>query len=419
MKSTAMWRATSARAENMASLFAYTARNNEGRFVAGSLQAENREQALAHLRTRALFVTSLLAGDGATAAIVTAWPVSAKARTAFFRSFATLIRAGVPIRRSLDVVIDSCRDGRLREALRSVSSDIESGSELSSAMARRPREFHRLHVALIRAGELGGSLDEILERLAALLEQNLAVRKRLQSALAYPVIVACAALALVCFLVGSTVPAFASMFAEMHVPLPWSTRALIVAGNALKNPAVWLALAAVPVAAAGLYRAVRRAAPIAVRIDQVLLAAPVIGALLRKSVIARLSRTLGTLLHSGVPLLAALDAAQEVVENAVYSAFARDLVQALREGTPIAGALERSALFEGLVLQLVGVGEETGTLDAMLVRIAEYYELDVETAVSTLGSVVEPVLIIGLGALIGVIVASILVPLYSMIGSIK
>jgi type IV pilus assembly protein PilC len=125
------------------------------------------------------------------------------------------------------------------------------------------------------------------------------------------------------------------------------------------------------------------------------------------------------LLHSGVPLLAALDAAQEVVENAVYSAFARDLVQALREGTPIAGALERSALFEGLVLQLVGVGEETGTLDAMLVRIAEYYELDVETAVSTLGSVVEPVLIIGLGALIGVIVASILVPLYSMIGSIK
>jgi type IV pilus assembly protein PilC len=120
-----------------------------------------------------------------------------------------------------------------------------------------------------------------------------------------------------------------------------------------------------------------------------------------------------------VPLLTALDAAQDVVENAVYALFARDLAQALREGTPIAAALQRSALFEGFVLQLVGVGEETGTLDAMLLRIAEYYELDVETAVTTLGSVVEPVLIIALGALVGVIVASILVPLYSMIGGIK
>jgi type IV pilus assembly protein PilC len=403
----------------LSSLFAYTARNNEGRFVAGSLQAENREQALAHLRARTLFVTSLLAGDGTAGAIATAWPVSAKARTAFFRSFATLIRAGVPIRRSLDVVIDSCRDGRLREALRSVSSDIESGSELSSAMARRPREFRPLQVALVRAGELGGALDEILERLAALLERNVAVRKRLQSALAYPVIVACGALALVLFLVGSTVPAFASMFAEMNVPLPWSTRVLIVTGDALKNPAVWLALTAMPLAAAALYRGARRAEAIAVRIDQVLLGAPVIGATLRKSVIARFARTLGTLLRSGVPLLTALDAAQDVVENAVYALFARDLAQALREGTPIAAALQRSALFEGFVLQLVGVGEETGTLDAMLLRIAEYYELDVETAVTTLGSVVEPVLIIALGALVGVIVASILVPLYSMIGGIK
>ena len=137
----------------MASVYAYTARNGEGRFVAGSLQAENREQALAHLRTRTLFVTSISAAGSATSvigSIVTAWPISAAARTAFFRSFATLIRAGVPIRRALDVVVESCRDARLREAFRSVSSDIESGSELSTAMSRRPREFSRLFVAMIR-----------------------------------------------------------------------------------------------------------------------------------------------------------------------------------------------------------------------------------------------------------------------------
>jgi type IV pilus assembly protein PilC len=406
----------------MASIFAYTARSGDGRFVAGSLHAENREQALAHLRSRPLFVTSLSATDSATGivgSIVTAWPISGAARSAFFRSFATLIRAGVPIRRALDVVIDSCRDVRLREALRSVLNDIESGSELSTAMSRRPREFPRLYVALIRAGELSGALDEILERLAALLERHLAVRKRVRSALAYPLIVACAALSLVLFLVGSTVPAFASMFAEMRVALPWSTRALILAGNTLRSPLAWLALGAVPLAVAAVVQAARRAEPVAIRIDRCVLATPVLGGILRKSVIARFSRTLGTMLRSGVPLLDALDAGHDVVENVVYSTFTRELGTALREGTPVAVALERSGLFDGLFLQLVRVGEETGTLDAMLLRIADYYELDVETAVAALGSIVEPFLIIGLGALVGVIVASILIPLYSMIGSIK
>jgi len=406
----------------MASVYAYTARNGEGRFVAGSLQAENREQALAHLRTRTLFVTSISAAGSATSvigSIVTAWPISAAARTAFFRSFATLIRAGVPIRRALDVVVESCRDARLREAFRSVSSDIESGSELSTAMSRRPREFSRLFVAMIRAGELGGALDDILERLATLLERHLAVRKKVRAALGYPVIVASAALGLVLFLVGSTVPAFASMFAEMRVTLPWSTRVLIAAGNALKNPLVWGAVAAIPPLILGTIRAGRRSQRIAIRIDQFVLALPVFGAVLRKAVITRFSRTLGTLLLSGVPLLEAIGAANDVIDNAVYSRLTRDLSAALREGTSIAVALEQSSLFEGLFLQLVRVGEETGTLDAMLLRIADYYELDVETAVAALGSVIEPILMIALGALVGVIVASILIPLYSMIGSIK
>jgi len=406
----------------MAAIFAYTARNSQGRFVAGSLQADNREQALAHLRTRTLFVTSISGGDaapGAIGAIVAAWPISATARTTFFRSFATLIRAGVPIRRALEVVIEGCRDARLREALGSVLSDIESGCELSTAMARCPGEFPGLYVALIRAGERGGALDEILERLAALLERNLAVRKRVLAALAYPSMVACAALLLVLFLVGSTVPAFASMFTAMRVTLPWSTRALIVAARALQDPIVWLVLIAFPFVVTVLVRYGRRVEPVAVRIDRAILAIPVFGGIIRKSVVARFARTLGALLRSGVPVLGALDAARDVLENAVYTLFARDLAAALREGTPIAQAMERSSLFEGVFLQLVRVGEETGTLDAMLLRIADYYELDVETAVAALGSVVEPLLIVGLGAIVGIIVASILIPLYSMIGSIK
>jgi len=422
MKSTATPRAISYGLEMMASIFAYTARNNDGRFVSGSLRAENREDALAHLRTRALFVTSMSASDtaqGVVGAIIAAWPVSATARTAFFRSFATLMSAAVPIRRALDVVIESCRDARLREALRSVSSDIESGSELSAAMSRRPREFHRLHVALIRAGELGGALDEILERLAALLERNLALRKRVRAALAYPVMVACAALGLVLFLVGSTMPAFSAIFAQMHITMPWSTRALIVVGDGLKAPTVWLALVVIALTIIGLVRAARCVEPVAERLDRLALGMPVVGGILGKSAVARFARTLGTLLRVGVPLLGALEATQDVVGSGVYSRFTRELAGALREGVPMTAALERSSLFDGLFLQLVRVGEETGALDGMLLRIADYYEVDVETAIAALGSIVEPILIIGLGALVGVIVASILIPLYSMIGSIK
>lgn len=406
----------------MASLFAYTARSAEGRFITGSLQAESRDQALAHLRARTLFVTSLTqpgTASGVVGSLVTALPVSATARAAFFRSFATLIRAGVPIRRALEVVVDSCRDARLREALCSVSSDIESGSELSMAMARRPREFPQLFVAMIRAGELGGALDDILERIATLLERHSAIRKRVRSAMAYPLIVAAAAVALVLFLVGTTVPAFASVFGAMHVTLPWTTRALIATGNALREPIVWFALALIPAAIAGLIRIGYRVERVATRIDGATLGLPIFGSILRKSIIARFSRTLGALLRSGVPLLSALDAALDVVENAVYAKFTQRLSASLREGMPVAAALEPSGLFDGLFKQLVRVGEETGTLDAMLLRIADYYELDVETAIAALGGVLEPVLIIGLGVLVGVIVASILLPLYSMIGNIK
>ena len=396
----------------MTALFAYTARSDEGRFVAGSLEAESRDAALAHLRTRALFVTSLSRSQspsGVVGSLFAAWPVSAAARTAFFRSFATLIRAGVPIRRSLEVVIGTCRDARLREALAAVSSDIESGSELSSAMARRPKEFSRVHVAMIRAGELGGALDDVLERLALLLERHTAMRKRVRSAMAYPCIVASAAVALVLFLVASTMPAFATMFAEMHVALPWTTRALLALGEALRQPLTWVVLV---VAGAGAVALVRR-------MDGLQLAIPIFGSILRKAVIARFARTLGTLLHAGVPLLAAIEAATGTLENAIYARFARELGAELGEGTPIATAIERSALFDSIFVALVKVGEETGALDAMLLRVAEYHELDVETAISALGSTIEPILIILLGSVVGTIVASILLPLYSMIGSIR
>jgi type IV pilus assembly protein PilC len=405
----------------MAKVFAYTARSGAGAFVSGAIAAESHEAALAHLRTRALFVTMLESTDSARGAVASSFallPVRHAARIAFFRSFATLIESGVPIRRALEITIEQCRDARLAEALRSLASDIEAGTPLSAAMARRPREFPPLFVAMIRAGEIGGALDHVLERLAELLERDHAMRSRVASALAYPAIVSCAALALIAFLVVNTMPAFASMFAQMHVALPLSTRILLALGTALRSGETWVAIIALPPALAIGLRAAGRASRTRVTIDGLKLRLPVVGTIIRKAAIARFSRTLGTLLRSGVALMTALEAALDVVDNAVYRTAIETFGQALREGDPITAPLESCKLFDPLFIQLIAVGEETGALDAMLLRLAGYYEFDVETALATLGSVLEPMLIITLGAIVGTIVASILIPLYSIIGSI-
>jgi len=386
------------------------------------MQAESAEHALSHLRTRSVFVTSLAQKGGAKAtavALFTLLPVSAGARLACFRSLATLVRAGVPLRRALDVSIEQCADGRLGEALRSVASDIEGGAALSMAMSRRPREFAPLFIAMIKAGELGGVLDEVLERLSTMLELDRAMRKRLMAALAYPAVVSCAALALIVLLVANIVPAFAGLFAEMHVKLPLTTRILIAAGTLMASPISDIVIVlGVATAALGV-RAAWSQPNLAPVFDRVLLRLPVAGAIVRNAVIARISRTLGTLLRSGVPVLDALDSCKDVVGNALYARAVEGVATELREGHPMSIPLERSGLFDPIFLQLVRVGEETGTLDAMLIRIAEYFEIDVESAIAALGSIVEPVLILILGTVVGTIVASVLIPLYSIIGSIK
>jgi type IV pilus assembly protein PilC len=386
------------------------------------MQAESVEHALAHLRTRALFVTSLepsKTARGVATAAFSLLPVGQGARLALFRSLATLVRAGVPLRRALEITIEQCRNARLSEALRSVTADIESGTALSMAMSRRPREFSPLFIAMIRAGELGGVLDEVLERLAAMLELERSMQKRLSAAFAYPIVVTVAATVLVLFLIANVVPAFAGLFAEMHVALPLSTRILIGVGNGLRSPLTVTTILGVLLSVISGLRIAWSHPKGALALDRLALALPIVGTLLQKAIVARFSRTLGSLLRSGVALLGALDACEGVVGSVLYAACVRNVSADLREGHAITVPLAKSKLFDPLFMQLVRVGEETGTLDSMLLRVAEYFELDVESALAAFGSVVEPLLIIFLGAVVGAIVASVLIPLYSIIGSIK
>jgi len=404
-------------------VFYYTGWETGGKRVGGSIEAGSRDAAVRHLRSRAVFVTAVEPATtvrGAWASVSAAMRRSPAARAAFFRSFAVLIGAGIPVRRALDTLIRQSGAGPFSEALHSIAADVENGTALSKAMGRHPHDFSHVAVAMVEAGEIGGSLDETLRVLADMEERDRSLRKRIGAALAYPGVVTLAAGGLVLFLLANTMPAFATMFAQMHVPLPLTTRVLIRAGAELHAPAPWAALGA---AAVIIFFAMRRFKSSdsfwAASVDRIRLRLPIAGPMIAKATVARFARTLGSLLHAGVDVVGALEASAAVVEGFVYRSGLRAINEALGRGETLVSPFEASGLFDATFLQLLRAGEESGTVDAMLLRLALYYELDVETALSALTTILEPLLICALGAAIGTIVASIIIPLYSMIGNIQ
>jgi len=405
-----------------AATFRYTARTVDGKIVRGSMEALDADRVLAALRTRALFVTAIDRESQIARRLgrsITIGGASRKSLLAFFRSFATMIRAGVSMQRALTVSIERCQDATLREALRSVLSDVEHGSSLSAAMGARSRAFQALYVAMIRAGEEGGILDEVLERLATFIERDSNLRKKVQSALAYPIVVLGVALTLVTFLIARIVPMFAGMFESFHVDLPVTTRLLLGLGQALQSPILWAGLPLAALCGAIALERYNRTPGGSLTIDRARLRIPVIGTLIQKSIVARIARMLATLLRSGIELVTAIDVVVPVAGSAV---FARALVKinvALREGDSLTDPLAETGVFDPLVVALVRVGEETGLVDDMLLKIAEYFEGDVETTIATIGAIIEPALIIFLGTAVGFIVFSIFIPLYSLIGSVS
>lgn len=403
-------------------LFYYAGRTRDGRRLEGSIDAATARAAALHLRARDVFVTTLEAS--ASIAGIGAWLRvglrGAGARPVFFRSFAALVGAGVSVRRALETIAaQNERDG-FSETLASIGADIDEGASLSTAFSRHPREFNGIAVAMIQAGELAGALDGALRSLAELEERDRALRKRVAAALTYPCVVAVAAAALVAFLVAGTIPAFAAMFAQMRVPLPLSTKLLIRAAGLAHSPTLLAAVALVTVAAVAAMASYKTSDALwAATLDRWRLRLPLLGAIAAKTAIARFARTLGSLLRAGVDVVGALEAATGVVEGFVFRSGVGAIADALRRGDALAAPFEASRLFDTTFLALLRAGEESGSLDDMLLRIARYYELDVETALGALTSALEPLLICALGLAIGTIVASIIIPLYSMIGNIQ
>ncbi|MFQ3611403.1 MAG: type II secretion system F family protein, partial [Fimbriimonadales bacterium] len=336
----------------------------------------------------------------------------------FSRQFSTMLDAGVSLIRCLDVLQQQTNNARLRKILNDLSARVESGESLSRSMARHPKAFSPLIIGLIRAGEVGGVLEESLQRIAHFLEKDVELRRKIRSALTYPVIVLLAAVGIVIFLVSWLVPQFADLFRELGIKeMPAPTQFLIDLSALFTQRWYVVVIAVIAILIAyKLFVSTRVGRRVA---DRVKLRVPVFGPLHHKIVMARFSRTMGTLLASGVPILQAMETVAGVVGNSVVSDAIMESRSRIREGEKIADPLQRSRMFPPMVVHMVSVGEESGSLDHMLNKIAEFYENEVEATIASLTAAIEPVMIVLLGFIVGFIVISMFLPMIEVISNLS
>jgi type IV pilus assembly protein PilC len=330
----------------------------------------------------------------------------------FTRQLATLIDADLPLVRSLIVLRDQLKPCAMKDVIARLAKDVESGSTLSESMSRFPRVFSKLYINMIKAGEVGGVLEVVLERLADFSEKSQRLTARIRSALAYPAFVVLIALSVLVFLITFIVPRFMEIFTEVGTSLPTLTVLLLNLSSFLKNN--WYVGIGVIAILALIYKLLYRSQKTRIFVDSFKLKLPVIGPLVCKISVARFSRTLGTLISSGVPILQALDITRDTAGNEVIAKAVHRVHDSIREGESIAEPLEASGVFPLMVVNMIDVGEETGSLDSMLIKVADTYDEEVDTTIGALTSLLEPLLIVMMGIIIGFIVVAMFLPLITL-----
>ena len=390
--------------------FAYIGRNRAGQIVRGERAADTSDALVAMLRRDQILVMRVAAVQHG----LRQRPVKDKALAIFTRQFSVMIDAGLPLVQCLDLLAKEEPDKRLSQAIDQTRTDVEGGSTLADAMRKRPHVFSPLYTHMVAAGEAGGILDTILRRLSTFIEKQAKIKSQVRSAMIYPVAVLSIAAIVVCVILWKVVPTFTQLFEGLNAQLPLATRLVISASKGL-IVAMPFMIAGVVVASYSLKRYYgtpdgRR------RIDGTLLKAPLIGQILRKIAVARFCRTLGTLTSSGVPLLEGLDITSRTAGNAVIESAIARVRSRIERGETIAVPLRATGVFPPMVPQMIGAGERTGALDTMLGKIADFYEEEVDTAVAGLLTILEPLLIAFLGVIVGGIVISMYLPLFSIIG---
>lgn len=430
--------------------FQYEAMNESGKPQKGTITAASSEDAIARIRNQGLFPTSVreqkvrkqaksgAAGRTAGAAAggggskrkksFVIGKAKPKELTTFTRQFSTLQDAGLPILRSLQILDQQQKPGVMKNVLGDIQEDVAAGMTLSDAMAKQPKAFDRLYCKMIAAGEVAGVLEMILQRLADFLEKAQSLKKRIKSAMTYPVIVICVAVLIVTALMLFIVPQFTGIFKDFDTELPALTQKLIDTSNWLggkwlneDNPqripgVLWVLCS--PIIFFILYKLLRKSRYGKIAIDHAILYVPVVGQLIKKTAVARFTRTLGTLIRAGVPILDAITITRETSSNYVYEQALQNVHDSVRQGESFAEPLRKARVCDAIVTNMIDVGEETGDLDKMLLKIADNHDEEVDNLVEAMTSLIEPMMTLALGGIVGFIVIALFMPLVALIQSV-
>ena len=419
--------------------FAYEALNSAGKPQKGTVDATTSEEAIQRIKAQGYFPTavreqkvkkSAVAGEAVVAKKkksggISIGRVSAKQLTAFTRQLSTLQDAGLPLLRSLQILEGQLKPGKLKNILIAVCEDVEGGSSLSEAMSKHPKAFDRLYSKMVNAGEIGGVLDIILQRLAEFMEKSQRLKRKIRGALVYPVVVITVAIAILTFIMVVIIPRFEEIFTDFGVELPGLTLWLVntsrwMAGqNAGQTIPGFVFVVFSPIFVWMLFKLIRKAGPGRAVTDTLFLWSPVFGKLVRKTTIARFTRTLGTLISAGVPILEAVLITRDTSGNYVFEKALNKVHDSIREGESFADPLRESKTCDAIVVNMIDVGEETGELDAMLLKIADNYDEEVDVAVASLVSLLEPMMVVVIGGIVGTIVVSMFLPMVKMIESLQ
>jgi len=406
-------------------VFQYEAMDARGQEVRAEVEAGSQQEAITKIRALGHFPTHVRA-KGKRVKVVAAGPrkkgktfsfgkVGNKQLMQFTRQMSTLQDAGLPILRSLRILEDQTKPGVLRNALQDIIEDVEAGSTLSEAMEKHPKAFDSLYVHTVRAGEAGGVLDQILRKLAEFKEKSMALKRRIIGAMVYPVMVIGVAVIILVAIMWFIVPKFQEIFLKFDIKggLPAPTQLLITSSETVRE--YWFLLPLIPFGIWLVFKVIRSTEFGRYALDWVKMQLPIVGSIVNRQAVATFARTLGTLIAAGVPILEALNITRATVGNAVVAKALGQVHDSIREGESIAGPLRASGVVDPIVVNMVDVGEETGELDNMLVKVADTYDEEVDHLVGSLVSAMEPVMIIFLGGTIGFIVVSLFLPLVTLI----
>ena len=400
--------------------FVYKVRDRSGKIFTGNMEGENRSSVVSRLREMDYYITSVIEKKKNilfSTQLQIFKGIKLRDLTIFYRQFATMVNAGLTLVNSLDILTEQVENKALANNIKVIKFDVEAGSTLTDAMAKFPQVFSELYLSMVRAGEVGGVLDEILNKIADLMEKEFALRQKVKSAMAYPSFVAGAAVIMSIFMLAFILPQFVGVFKQFGGELPALTQ-FFVTLTVLFNK-YWYLFFMVFAGLVAAFLAYKKTPRGKLNFDKFKLNAPIIGEINRKSAVSRFTRILGTLIKSGVPILEALQVSSNAIGNLVISSAVLGARTKIKEGQSISGPLAASGVFPPMVTQMIMVGEESGELEEMLLNVAKFYDEEVDRAVEKLTAIIEPLMMAFIALTVGVMIIAMYLPIFNMVNLIR